>query len=436
MTRISERERAYVVFQGGGALGIAHFGAWQAIARDFDIVGVAGTSSGSIVAALCAAGVDPDRTFDSFKEDLPHIIGRKGFLWSVVDIVCRALFGRNASNDGSRFQYWLEKQFRQSDLEKGDITFEELCQRKKVYLEVVACDLRDGDSAPIIFSPDNRRRFSVSRAVRASISLPGLFKTLRVGNQEFVDGGFKLNFPINNLYELAKRDNCTLIGVRFKKSPRSFNSSNIRHVFSKSYELVMSNSSPVPDEIKKYPKCQIVEIDDRGFNPLNFKLKDDQLNELRETGKEAAEEQLEELQKKLQEIRSKLRSHLSPDEQKSLDEAKLWFNSRAIPGVEQICRDILHKNNSDDLEINDIKISRFCFEIRQYLGRVSESLFYENSNFLEDRLSKPSLPNPIIYSEVLDHIKENVPSHLDAREKIRSRIDHVKKIIIQELGNN
>jgi predicted acylesterase/phospholipase RssA len=434
MTHINDRERAYVVFQGGGALGVAHFGAWQAIAKDFDIVGVAGTSSGSIVAALCAAGVDPDKTFDSFKQNLSKIMGKRGVLWSLLDIMYRALFGRDAYNDGVHFQKWLEQQFSESDIKKSNITFEELFQQRGVYLEVVACDLKDADNNLLIFSPENKKRWSVSRAVRASISLPGIFKTIRVGNQELVDGGFKLNFPIENLYKLAKKDDSVLIGVRFKKSSRYFNSSNVQHVFSRSYELVMSNSSPIRDEIKNYPKCKIIEIDDRGFNPLNFRLSDDQLLELREAGREAAEEQLEELQKKLQEVKANLYSQLPLDKSEAIYEAERWFIYQCIPASQKLCKDVLHQN-SYELGLNTFEVEHFCWEVRNYLTRIRESLFHEDYNLLEDRLLKPSL-SLATYLRVLDHIKEEVPSHINLEEEIKVRIDYLKEILTRQFGSN
>ncbi|MBD2093435.1 patatin-like phospholipase family protein [Microcoleus sp. FACHB-1515] len=431
MTRTDDRERAYVVFQGGGALGVAHFGAWQAIARDFEIIGVAGTSSGAIVAALCAAGVTPNKTFESFKLNLPKIVGHKGFLWSLIDVVCRTLFGRDAANDGNRFQRWLEQQFEQSELKKGEITFEELYQRNRIYLEVVACDLKDGDTNSIVFSPDIRKNISVPRAVRASISLPGIFKTLRIGNREFVDGGLKLNFPIETLYQKAKSANCVLIGVRFRKSPRSFNSSNIWQVFSKSYELVMSNSSPVTQEVKSYPKCKIIEIDDQGLNPLNFKLSEEQLEKLRQVGREAAEEQLEELQTRLQEVKSRLRSQLHPDFRESVDQVQNWFTHEALPEVEAHCKRTLGKEEFADLEIDDYKIKRLCWEIEKYLERVSESFLDQDYDLLTDRLLRPSLPNLSIYSEVLDLVKSNIPEYLAEREEVVQRIIYIRNAILK-----
>jgi NTE family protein len=59
--------RAFVAFSGGGAKGLVHVGALQALeARDVRFAGLAGTSAGAIVAALTAAGfrardlLDPD----------------------------------------------------------------------------------------------------------------------------------------------------------------------------------------------------------------------------------------------------------------------------------------------------------------------------------------------------------------------------------------
>lgn len=49
--------KAFVAFQGGGAKGISHVGALSAVERaDIEVLGVAGTSAGAIVAALVAAG--------------------------------------------------------------------------------------------------------------------------------------------------------------------------------------------------------------------------------------------------------------------------------------------------------------------------------------------------------------------------------------------
>jgi len=57
--------RAFVAFSGGGAKGIVHVGALKALEqRKVDLLGLSGTSAGSIVAALVAAGFRADDLID------------------------------------------------------------------------------------------------------------------------------------------------------------------------------------------------------------------------------------------------------------------------------------------------------------------------------------------------------------------------------------
>jgi NTE family protein len=55
---------AYAVFEGGGAKGITHIGALEALRRDYAIVGAAGASAGAIIAALVAVGYTAEELFD------------------------------------------------------------------------------------------------------------------------------------------------------------------------------------------------------------------------------------------------------------------------------------------------------------------------------------------------------------------------------------
>jgi NTE family protein len=446
MTHNSERERAYVVFQGGGALGVAHFGAWQAIARDFDIVGVAGTSSGSIVAALCAAGLSPTEAFQRFKQGLSEFIDHKRPLCSLFDIIFRTLFGINAYSNGRRFEVWLENQLEDSELKRKDITFEDLYKERNIYLEIIACDLANSANPSVTFSPDERGWYLISRAVRASISLPGFFETIRVGNRVFVDGGLTRNFPIESLYKRANREKCVLIGVRFKKLERSFNWFNIRHVFSKSYEIIMGNSSQVREEIRNYSKCEIIEIDDLGLNPLDFNLSERKISELKHVGEEASREKIVELQKRLNRVKSHLFEQLSPGECEAVAQAQRWFTYEAIPKSEENCKRILNLEEFKSLQFDEDKLQDFYWEIEKYLKRISESLLDQDFDLLKDELSlpslikigihiekynliNPSLSNKNIYLKVLDAVKNDVPGYLSAKKDIKERIDFLKKTI-------
>src|SRR5262249_3755692 len=56
-------------------------------------------------------------------------------------------------------------------------------------LYVVAVDLDSGEAAH--FGEDGRRDVPVSTAVQASAALPGLYRPVRIGGRDYVDGGVK-----------------------------------------------------------------------------------------------------------------------------------------------------------------------------------------------------------------------------------------------------
>ena len=68
---MSKDQSVFLVFQGGGSLGLAYSGALAALqeTRDFEIEGVAGTSAGSIAAVFCAAKVSGKNLFDLSSDD-------------------------------------------------------------------------------------------------------------------------------------------------------------------------------------------------------------------------------------------------------------------------------------------------------------------------------------------------------------------------------
>jgi predicted acylesterase/phospholipase RssA len=128
---------AFITFQSGGALGMAHLGAWQELARRFNIIGSAGISAGSIVAALCAAGYDPTHALDLFYElEWPEYVKRQ----RILDLFRK----RNAWSDGERFYQWLrERLAARLPGRPKHVTFASLYRLTSIYLAVVACDLND-----------------------------------------------------------------------------------------------------------------------------------------------------------------------------------------------------------------------------------------------------------------------------------------------------
>jgi NTE family protein len=179
-----------------------------------------GISGGAFVASLLAAGVSPCEMYDeaTTRRTLLGAAGTPLYRLGGVELLRRtakaprilrdALVtslkgeGRNLSDlalslfellpaglmDTSGIQEYLHRVFR-SRL-RGD-SFDSLARR----LYVVAVDLDSGET--VVFGRDGFRDVPVSRAVQASSALPGLYRPVRIGGRDYVDGGVTKTAHIN-----------------------------------------------------------------------------------------------------------------------------------------------------------------------------------------------------------------------------------------------
>ncbi len=293
---MKEKMPAYIVFQGGGALGMAHLGAWKEVSDKFNIIGTGGTSVGSIVAAFCACGHTAENTIEIFSDlNWSEYVDRQNFLILFIDLLFRKL---DAYSDGNAFHKWLKKELSKNfskNLRSEDMTFEQQFDFSKIYLAIIATEVNHPQEGnrPVIFDKDKEPNTTISFAVRSSISIPILFKPMerRDRNQKLVDGGIVSNFPIKNLHNKAKEANHVLIGVRFKKLPK-LESTNLFSLILELISGVTRRGEVVPDDIVNDPNYIDIEMDATKFNFLNFGLSKNEKEELLEKGKTAAKKAL------------------------------------------------------------------------------------------------------------------------------------------------
>jgi predicted acylesterase/phospholipase RssA len=100
--------------------------------------------------------------------------------------------------DNSGLQEYLAEVFARAG--RGD-SFAALARE----LYVVAVDIDNGRT--VAFGEGSHRRVPVSKAVQASTALPGLYRPVRIGGRDYVDGGVKKTAHIN----LAIRQGASLI---------------------------------------------------------------------------------------------------------------------------------------------------------------------------------------------------------------------------------
>ena len=164
--RVLKPPRIGLALGGGAARGFAHIGVIQVLEEQgikADLV--AGTSAGSLVAALYASGKTPAEMAQlAVNMDEGAITD-----WSFPG---RGLIRGEA----------LAKYVR-------DHTGGRAIEHMKLPLGIVAADLDSG--APILF-----QRGDTGSAVRASSAVPAVFQPVRIGNREYVDGGLVSPVPV------------------------------------------------------------------------------------------------------------------------------------------------------------------------------------------------------------------------------------------------
>jgi NTE family protein len=175
MAERNERKRLGLALGAGGARGIASAGVLFGLAEaGIAVDAIAGTSSGALVGALWATGqleVFERRLRDSDASDL----------WRYLDPV----WPREGLLSGESAMEYLHSLI-------GDWRIEDL----PIPFAAVAVDLVSGEEVWI-------RSGRVLDAVRASISLPGIFVPVRQGARLLVDGAIRNPVPVSVLGELG-----------------------------------------------------------------------------------------------------------------------------------------------------------------------------------------------------------------------------------------
>ncbi len=148
-----------VVLGAGAARGFAHIGVLKVLeAQKIPIHMIVGTSAGSFVGSLYAYGYDAYRlqtlSFGIEKDD-------------VVDL----MLPDNGFIRGEKLENYINRQLKGAAIEKLAIPF-----------YAVATDIQSGQE--IVFGSGN-----TGRAVRASCSVPGVFKPVNISGRTYVDGG-------------------------------------------------------------------------------------------------------------------------------------------------------------------------------------------------------------------------------------------------------
>ena len=200
LTAVAGRPKVGLVLGGGGAKGAAEVGVLKVIEKaGIPIDYIAGTSIGSIVGGLYAAGYTATELDTMFCRqewltlltDRRNDLGNEPYLvkdgvtyifgFPIMGEIRESVIGGFGMMRGERVEKMVDSMARC----KGCHEFESL----RIPFRCVAADFRN--AREIILKSG-----TLSRAVRASMAIPGIFKPVNQDGMKLVDGGMMNNFPV------------------------------------------------------------------------------------------------------------------------------------------------------------------------------------------------------------------------------------------------
>ena len=164
-------KKVALVLSSGGPRGFAYIGAIEELeSRGYEITSIAGTSIGSLIGGMYATGKLPE-----VKDFLFSLNG-----WKVFGLMDISL-SRNHLVKGDKVIEALQEIVPEVNIEDLRIPY-----------RAIATDLFTGEE--VIFD-----RGSLFQAIRASISIPSLFRPVKLGMRTLIDGGIANTMPLNRV---------------------------------------------------------------------------------------------------------------------------------------------------------------------------------------------------------------------------------------------
>lgn len=283
------------VFSGGGVKGIAIIGAVKAIEeKGFSFKRVAGTSAGSIIASLVAAGYSSDEIFKMMDEiNLKDFLDpRKTFLpapfgkWIL-------LYWRLGLYKGNVLEGWIAEKLAL----KGLRTFADLPPNK---LRVIASDLTNGRLVVIPNDLPNYGipigSFSIAKAIRMSCSIPYFFEPVKIksvdGCNVVVDGGVLSNFPMWLFDQENVKKVRPVLGIKLTTNGSNQPPKNKINNAIQMFEALFETMKDAHDSryISRKHEKNIIFIPTEGVLSTEFDLSDERKQALFQVGEQSANE--------------------------------------------------------------------------------------------------------------------------------------------------
>lgn len=210
-------ERVALVLGGGGARGAAHIGVLEVLEQErIPVDCVVGTSMGGLVAGSYAAGLSPKMMRKKLAQadwtdiflDLADYsqlsyrqkrVSRRYLAGTQIGLSERGFQIQPGVVSGEKIKLFFNQLV---DEDLGERNIEQLA----IPLAIIATDIGTGER--VVF-----REGSLTQAMRASMSVPGLMAPVEYRGRKLVDGGLVDNVPVQVARDLCAADRVIVVNV-------------------------------------------------------------------------------------------------------------------------------------------------------------------------------------------------------------------------------
>jgi NTE family protein len=385
-------QKVGLVLSGGGAKGLAHIGTLKALEENnIPIDYVTGTSMGGVVGAMYAAGYTPaqmeavalsrdfqDWVTGKYTSDFGFFFQKNGLNPSVItakltaDTNLRLTFRSNLVNDVP-LNFALLELFSQASAIAKD-NFNNLF----VPYRCMVSDVISQKSITV-------KKGSLAEAVRGTLSVPFVYRPIKLDDKYVFDGGLYNNFPVDVMKKEFKPDYIIGVNVSSKTSdifPQG-NDDRLMNRFLFQIFLSRSDSTLIGDQ-GIYIKPDVIDFHSANFRPVETLIKQ---------GYDAAMANMDQIKKAVNRRVSPL--ELRAKREKFNDKKPdLVFNSIAISGVNEPQRryiERLFKPDKAVLTLTDIKQGYYKLVADETFETVYPKISYQpaQDNYIFEIIARP-----------------------------------------------
>jgi len=199
------RPRIGVTLSGGGAKGLAHIGILKAIdSAGIKVFAITGTSMGSIIGGLYAAGYSADTL-----EKISKLIDWGSLLSNQTPLTDLKMEEKDEYGKYAVELPWINHNFKLPsgllDAEELWLKFSELFfpvyatkdfTKLSIPFKCIATNISDGSIVVL-------DKGEIIKAIRASMAIPSVFTPIDIDSLKLVDGGVVRNFPVTEVKDMG-----------------------------------------------------------------------------------------------------------------------------------------------------------------------------------------------------------------------------------------